>query len=86
MSSSDGGSPATDPEESFTIEELASRSGIPLGLLHAEVRGDFSLTRLVRGGLLGLAVIGAAGWMLQRSMQEKEKKEGEESTSGPAAA
>jgi len=40
-------------------------------------------TRLLRGGLLGLAVIGAAGWMLQRSMREKE---GEETTSGPTAA
>lgn len=41
-------------------------------------------TRLLRGGLVGLAVIGAAGWMLQRSMREKE--ESGESTNGPAAA
>ena len=54
--------------------------------LLAANNGPSRTTRLVRGGLLGLAVIGAAGWMLQRSMQEKEKKEGEESTSGPAAA
>ncbi len=36
--------------------------------------------RLVRGGLLGLAVLGAAGWFLQRSIREKN---GETPPSGP---
>ena len=36
--------------------------------------------RLVRGGIVGLAVLGAAGWLLQRTMREKN---GETPTSGP---
>lgn len=53
-------------------------------LLAADSQPNRTATRLLRGGLVGLAVIGAAGWMLQRSIREKEK-EGGETTSGPAA-
>ena len=31
--------------------------------------------RLVRGGVVGLAVLGAAGWLLQRNAAEKNKAE-----------
>ena len=52
-------------------------------LLAADSQPNRTTARLLRGGLVGLAVIGAAGWMLQRSMREKE---GGETSSGPAEA
>lgn len=39
-----------------------------------EANHDTSMTRkLVRGGVVGLAVLGAAGWLLQRNAAEKNK-------------
>jgi hypothetical protein len=52
-------------------------------LLAADSQPKRTTARLLGGGLVGLAVLGAAGWMLQRSMRDKES---EETTSGSAEA
>lgn len=49
VSATDGGSPAADPAESFTLDELAARSGIPIALLHAVVREGLLVARRVGG-------------------------------------
>ena len=49
VSSTDGGNPATEPQETFTLDELASRSGIPLGLLHAVVKEGLLIPRRAGG-------------------------------------
>ena len=45
---------------------------------------DPSMTRrLVRGGVVGLAVLGAAGWLLQRNAGEKNKAEPDDKPDEP---
>lgn len=41
--------------------------------------------RLVRGGVVGLAVLGAAGWLLQRNAGEKNKAEQDGKPDEPAS-
>ena len=74
-----GRSPVMNHERAETVATYRA--------LLAANNGPSRTTRLVRGGLLGLAVIGAAGWMLQRSIREKDEGETNgKPTSGPAAA
>ncbi|HVM08891.1 MAG TPA: MerR family transcriptional regulator [Acidimicrobiales bacterium] len=49
VSATDGGDPANDPEESFSLEELAERSRIPLPLLQAVMREGLLVPRRVGG-------------------------------------
>lgn len=54
--------------------ERAERAATYRALL--EGNHEKSVTRrLVRGGVVGLAVLGAAGWLLQRNAAEKNKAE-----------
>lgn len=45
----DGGDPAADPDDTFTIDELAARSGIPLPLLRSVLREGLLVPRKVGG-------------------------------------
>ena len=50
VSATDGSDPATtDPDEFFTLDELADRSGIPVALLHAVVKEGLLVPRQVGG-------------------------------------
>jgi hypothetical protein len=73
----------TTPEKRPRAPVLNHASAETVATYRALLNPEPSNTgRLVRGGLVGLAVLGAAGWFLQRSLREKN---GETPTSDPPA-
>jgi hypothetical protein len=57
---------------SITQKERSERAATYRALLDANPEPTMA-RRLVKGGVVGLAVLGAAGWLLQRNAAEKKK-------------
>src|SRR5262245_2516723 len=66
--------PEARAHEAVENESRAERAATYRALLAAN--NESAMTRrLVRGGVVGLAVLGAAGWLLQRNAAEKNRND-----------
>lgn len=67
--------PAKDEEAAETLETYRA-------LLAPDGEPRSAMARLLRGGAVGLALVGAAGWFLQRSLSRNGSSKSESSASG----
>src|SRR5687768_7504032 len=65
--------PERRPTQAPVLNHARAETVATYRALLAPNHGPSRTTRLVRGGLVGLVVIGAAGWILQRSVREKDE-------------